>query len=141
MITFFVIITLGLVGSCSSQPAAKNYNLQRQWMLVSFSNFTKDQLIKSKAAIDLTAKEEKGKIQGSAFMGCNNMFFTSEFKNNGKMKISGLGGTLMACNNMDLENSFGESFENMTRYTIKGHELILSDERGNEMKFIAADWD
>ncbi|WP_292008733.1 META domain-containing protein [Chryseobacterium sp.] len=141
IISFLVVFTFGLFWNCSTIPSEKNHNLQRKWMLVSFSNFTKEQLIKSKAAISLTAEKESGKIPGSAFMGCNRMFFTSDFKDNGKVKISGLGGTMMACSNMELENSFAQSFENMTHYLIRGHELILSDEKGNEMKFIAADWD
>jgi heat shock protein HslJ len=29
----------------------------------------------------------------------------------------------------------------MSRYKIEGHFLTLSDEKGNTMKFVAADWD
>jgi heat shock protein HslJ len=48
-------------------------------MLVSFDGFSKDQLIAQKAEMNLTGKE-KGKFR-SAYMGCNQMSFTSEFKN------------------------------------------------------------
>lgn len=110
-------------------------------MLISFDNFTKNELIKNKAGINLTAPQENDKIRGSAFMGCNNMFFSSEFKSNGKVKVSGVGSKMKACQNMDLETKFSKSFQNMTKYSVEGHFLTLSDDAGNSMKFVAADWD
>ena len=73
-------------------------------------------------------------------MGCNNMFFTSEF-NKGKVKISDIGSTRKACPDMKLEGEFSRSFKNMTQYSVEGHFLTLSDDHGNQMKFVAADWD
>ncbi|MDP9958641.1 META domain-containing protein [Chryseobacterium lathyri] len=140
LLSFFAILLLGVVGSCSSVPE-KNPSLQRQWMLVSFDKFSKEELIKNRAEINLTGALEKGKIKGSANMGCNGMFFTSEFKANGKVKISGVGSTLKACQNMELENAFIQKFDKMTDYSIEGHFLTLSDDNGNSMKFVAADWD
>ena len=139
-IPLLAILFLGIFLNCSSAQI-KNEHIRREWMLVSFGSFSKDQLIKNKAGINLTAKTENGKIQGGAFMGCNKMFFTSEFKNNGKVKISGVGSTLMACENMDLETSFAKSFETMTKYSVEGHFLTLSDDKGHSMKFVASDWD
>lgn len=140
LVSFFAVLLLGAVVSCSSVPE-KNPNLQRQWMLISFGNFPKEELIKNKAEINLTSTIEKGKIKGRAIMGCNNMFFTSEFKTGGKVKISGVGSTLKACQNMELETAFGQKFDKMTNYSIEGHFLTLSDDNGNAMKFVAADWD
>lgn len=105
-------------------------------MLVSFDAFTKQELVKSKAGINLT-----GEKNGTAMMGCNKIIFTFEFKNNGKIKISEIGSTEMACQNMNIENAFLKKFGTMTNYKIEGHRLTLSDVFGNEMKFIAADWD
>ncbi|SHH04737.1 heat shock protein HslJ [Chryseobacterium oranimense] len=137
---FFAVLFLGAVVNCSAVPE-KNPALQRQWMLVSFDQFSKEELIRNKAGINLTDIMEKGKIKGSAHMGCNSIFFTSEFKNGGKVKISGVGSTLKACQNMELETAFTRKFDKMTRYSIEGHFLTLSDDRGNSMKFVAADWD
>ncbi|AZB27566.1 META domain-containing protein [Chryseobacterium bernardetii] len=110
-------------------------------MLISFDGFSKDQLIAQKAEMNLTGKMEKGKIQGSAYMGCNQMSFTSEFKNGGKLKISQGVSTMKACQDMNLENSFQKKIETMTKYSVEGHFLTLSDHQGNTMKFVAADWD
>ncbi|PWN68732.1 META domain-containing protein [Chryseobacterium phosphatilyticum] len=110
-------------------------------MLVSFDNFTKDQLIAQKAEVNLTAKMEDGKIQGSAYMGCNQMSFITEFKKNGKVKISQGVSTMKACQDMTLETAFQKKFDTMTKYSLEGHFLTLSDDNGNSMKFVAADWD
>lgn len=140
LLSFLAILLLGAVVSCSSVPE-KNPALQRQWMLISFGNFSKEELVKNKAEINLTATIEKGKIRGGANMGCNTIFFTSEFKSGGKVKISGVGSTLKACQNMELETAFSQKFDQMTNYSIQGHFLTLSDGSGNSMKFVAADWD
>ena len=136
----FTVLCLSFIINCSS-VIAKNPRIQREWMLISFGNYAKEDLIKNNAKIDLTSTIENGKIKGTAFMGCNKMFFTSEFKKNGKVKISGIGSTLMACQNMKLEEDFSKGFKNMATYKIEGHFLTLTDDHGNSMKFIAADWD
>lgn len=137
---FTGVLCLGFILNCSSAKL-QNQHIQRQWMLVSFEGFTKEQLVKNKAEINLTAPPENGKIRGSAFMGCNRMFFTSEFKAKNKVEFSGIGSTLMACQEMELETKFTKAFETMRRYEINGHFLTLYDDKGNSMKFIAADWD
>lgn len=134
------VFCLFSVLNCSSLQKQKPH-IQREWMLISFDRFTKQELIKSKAGINLTDEKEDGKIKGTSSMGCNRIFFISEFKINGKINISGLGSTEMACEDMGLENAFMEKFKNMKSYTIEGHRLTLSDDKGNNMKFIAADWD
>lgn len=110
-------------------------------MLVSFDAFTKQELIESKAGINLTGEKSRNQTKGSATMGCNKIFFTFEFKNNGKIKISEIGSTEMACQNMNIENAFLKKFGTMTIYKIEGHHFTLADALGNQMKFIAADWD
>lgn len=140
LLSLFTILFLGAIINCSAVPD-KNPYLQRQWMMVSFDTFTKDQLIAHKAEFNLTSRMEKGKIQGSAYMGCNRMFFSAEFKKGGKMKISKGVSTEKACQDMALETAFQKKIETMTTYSVEGHFLTLSDEKGNLMKFVAADWD
>jgi len=74
-------------------------------------------------------------------MGCNQMSFVSEFKKGGKVKISNGVSTMKACQDMNLETSFQKKFETMTKYSVEGHFLTLTDDNGNSMKFVAADWD
>ncbi|WP_426476670.1 META domain-containing protein [Chryseobacterium sp. CBSDS_008] len=140
LLSLFAVLLLGVVLNCSSVPD-KNLHLQRPWMLISFEGFSKDQLIANDAEMNLTAKMADGKIQGSAYMGCNRMSLVSEFKKGGKVKISRGISTMKACQNMELETSFQKKIETMTKYSVEGHFLTLSDEHGNSMKFVAADWD
>lgn len=134
------VLILLLMLNCSA-VSVNNPSIQRQWMLVSFGNYTKEDLMKNKASLDLTTPVKNKTIKGGAFMGCNRMFFTAEFKNSGRIKISDLGSTLMACENMKLEDDFSKKFKDMQHYRIEGHFLTLADDHGNLMKFIAADWD
>ncbi|WP_276701846.1 META domain-containing protein [Chryseobacterium sp.] len=136
----FAFFILNLIVNCSAVKG-NNQHYQRQWMMVSFDGFTKEELMKNKAEINLTEPVKDGKVRGTAMMGCNSMFFTLEFKSKNIVKISGLGSTMMACQEMNLETEFSKVFEKMTRYEINGHFLTLYDENGTQMKFIAADWD
>lgn len=120
---------------------SSNQYYQRQWMMVSFDQFTKLQLTDNKAEINLTGQKVGNVVKGSAKMGCNSIFFKIEFKNNEKINISEITSTEMACKNMELENAFLKNFRNMKNYVIEGHRLTLSDGLGNQMEFIAADWD
>jgi heat shock protein HslJ len=140
LLSLFSILLLGIVINCASVPEKKT-ELQRQWMLISFDGFTKEEMIQNKAEINLTGEMKKGKIQGSAYMGCNSMSFVAEFKKEGKVKISNGVSTLKACQNMNLETAFSRKLDTMTKYSVEGHFLTLSDENGNSMKFVAADWD
>jgi heat shock protein HslJ len=55
------------------------------------------------------------------------MSFTSEFKKGGKLKISGVS-TMKACQDMNLE-TLSEKIETMTKYSVEGHFLTLSDDQ------------
>jgi len=147
LVSILPVLFLTIVFNCTSVTKQNTHmniqknQIQREWMLISLGNFTKADLVNHKAKIDLTGNLEDGKIRGEAYMGCNNMSFTAEFKNNEKLKISGLLSTMKACQNMNLEDEFQKKFETMTQYTVEGHFLTLSDDKGNSMRFVAADWD
>lgn len=110
-------------------------------MLVSFKDYSKEELIKNNAKIDLTSPIVNGKIKTSAFIGCNKLSFTSELKKENQLKISEIISTEMACPNMKLENDFSLNIKTMNHYKVEGHFLTLKNDQGNTMKFIAADWD
>lgn len=141
ILSFFLAVSLFAFTLNCNAKKMNNPHYQREWMMVSFDQFSKQELIEKKAGINLTGEKSDNQIKGSAVMGCNRIFFTAQLKNNGKVKISGLGSTEMACQDMNLENAFLKKFGNMTNYTIEGHRLTLFDNNGSEMKFIAADWD
>ena len=137
---FLGFLCLALVVNCSA-VGVQNREIQRQWMMISFKNFTKEQLVKSKSEINLTSAIKDGKIQSTAFISCNRMFFTAEIKSKNKIEFSGIGSTLMACENMKLEDEFSKELKKMKNYTEEGHFLTVTDNKGSIRRFIAADWD
>lgn len=113
-------------------------SLKQKWLLIEFQKFTKEELIKKKAYMDLT-RIEKG---GNAKMGCNYIFFEVKMKKNEKIRFSEIGNTMMYCEgNMILEREFSNFLPSVVSYHINGHYLILKNSKGETMKFIVEDWD
>ncbi|AJW63946.1 META domain protein [Elizabethkingia miricola] len=136
----FMLVTMCVTGCAATQKEIST-NLKRQWMLVSMKEFSKGELIHAKASVDLTTKEP-GTVDYSAFMGCNNLRFQLNEVNGNKLSVSGVSGTKMFCpNHLDLENQFMDLFPTMKFYSVEGHFLTLRNRDGEEMKFVAADWD
>lgn len=134
---FIAIFGLLLLANCTTQKISQNVN--RDWMLVEFQDFTKDSMVSNKAHLNLSNETEPGKF--SANMGCNNMFGSATFNANGTVEFSAIGSTMMFCDKaMDLESAFGKVLPTMTNYKIEGHFLTLSNAT-EKMKFVAADWD
>lgn len=139
---FFLFIGLFVLVACSfvQKNNAEKHHLHRKWMLVEYKGFTKEELTKQNAYIDLS-KNSENKNQYGAKMGCNKMFFSAEFKDENLVKFSQIGSTLMYCDGkMQLEEAFSKDLPLMNQYEIEGHFLSLSN--GNiKMKFVAEDWD
>lgn len=130
--------TSGSAMPVSPTPATENTKLlQRQWMLVEFPGFTKPQLIQLKAGLNLTDPE-----RGHAHMGCNQLSFSTNMRGDGHIEFGRVMATRMYCEGrMTLETQFAQALPAVTRYSIQGHELVLSDADGRTMRFIAQDWD
>ena len=158
----FIFLTICSFSSCKSNKQASNLTdeqkLARVWMLIdmnlnSSSNFSKEDFTKAGAKLDLTKLKEistdlEGKriAQGSAFMGCNNIFFTVSTTDKTNLKdnitFSQVGMTRKACQqNMELETTFGKHLSDMNTYQLEGQFLTLLSENGKRMKFVAQDWD
>ncbi len=136
-----LLMTMFLIFSCKTNKtmASTEQNIHRKWMLVEYKDFTKQELTKLEAYMDLSKRPEAPNQYG-AKMGCNGMFFTAEF-DKGKAKFSGVGSTMMYCDGrMKLEELFGKDLPNIDQYKIEGHFLTLTDGKST-MKFVAADWD
>ena len=110
-------------------------NLHRKWMLVSYKNYTKDDLIKKEAFLDMTNKE-----RASSKMGCNSMSFGYSVTGNAITFTQGMG-TKMFCQDMNLENDFLNDLPKMITIVIEGHKMTLNGKDNEKMEFIAQDWD
>lgn len=114
-----------------------SHPLQREWMLVSFTGYKKDFLMRAKTSLKF---ENLKSAQAKA--GCNNMNFRIKAIKNKKIAFGGGTSTMMYCEGyMKLEEEFAKSLLQVCRYEIQGHFLTLSDKKGHQMKFVAADWD
>ena len=132
------IISIINCKSKSNEPIFENNpdQLNRVWMLIEFQNFKKEDLIKNQAQMNLTNLKNP-----SAFMGCNQIGFQIEVKEN-MLLFKDLIATEMFCaEKMNLENSFSKSLSKTYSYIIKGHTLTLINEKNEKMVFVAQDWD
>ena len=138
IISSLILLSVFMI-SCSSVPQ-QNQNIEREWMMVSFENFSKTELMNSSAKI-IFKKESDFKFKADAKMGCNTIFFTAETKNSGKIVASNPVSTEMLCKSMTIEDAFLKILPKIKTFKVEGHFLTLMDNEGNAIKFVAADWD
>lgn len=130
---FFSTVVFSLLLTFTSQAQ----NLKREWMLVSFNNYSKEFLTKNKAKLDL-----RNPKLVPLFMGCNSISISVEVLKHHKLKFKNGIRTEMFCENaMQLEDDFLKDIELYQSYSIKGHSLTLKTPKGKKMIFIASDWD
>jgi heat shock protein HslJ len=124
-----------LLSSCGVLDAGgKNTLNGSSWTLVSFRDQT---LI---PGTTMTARFDSGEISGSA--SCNHYFGSYQAKN-GKIQISGLGWTEMACMDpegiMQQEQQLMANLSLASTYSIQGQTLII--ETGDGSKFVFSQLD
>lgn len=136
MKTFFLLLITIFTISCNSKKEIPSQNLKRVWMLTEFGTFNKEMLMKKKAYLDLTKPDN-----ASAEMGCNKLGFPYVVKSNNEIEFRDGFATRMACENMQLEYEFSKALPKITNYSVAGHRLTLTNEKGDKMEFVAQDWD
>lgn len=127
-----------IIMACSTKPTitVSNTELKRQWMMVEFRDYKKEELMKKKASLDLTNS------QYSANMGCNSIGFDVDIKDTSNVVFSKIRSTKKLClDNNQLEEHFIKALSEVNHYTINGHFLTLTNSKGEIMRFVAADWD
>lgn len=131
-LVFIYIMACNTVKNDGNNPQ----NLKRVWMLVEFSSFDKNYLTKKGAFLDLTQDQN-----ASSKMGCNQMSFPFQVKNDAEITFSAGMATKMYCEDMRLEDAFSKAITTVKTYSIEGHKLILKADDGSTMLFVAQDWD
>lgn len=132
---YLIILTVFLSNSCVTK-SHQNINLYRTWMLVEFRNYPKDELIRNKISLVISAEKNYAVTE------CSEMRL--EIRTMGKefIKISNFKENKNSCSENDsLTREFKEELGNIKFFTIEGHFLTLKKENGQAMKFVAADWD
>lgn len=112
-------------------------DIEREWKLVLFPGFDKAQLIKQEASAQFS---DQGQL--SAYMGCNQLGAAYEIIDQERLRFGDVMSTKMACpGEMTLEDQFGALLPSLTHYAVEGHHLTLSNDQGDVIRFVAADWD
>ncbi len=133
---FTFLFTMIYIIACNTVRTDNQASLKRIWMLTSFENYSKESLMKKNCFLDLSNEG-----RASAKMGCNNLSFSYQIIDNGKIQFSNGISTKMACPEMELESKFNQKIITITGYTFEGQKLILTQKSGKTIEFIAQDWD
>jgi heat shock protein HslJ len=113
----------------------KALNFKRVWMLIEFKNYSKEDLVKNEAKLDLTNDN-----RASAYMGCNNIGYSFSLADNQIIFSQGMA-TKMYCDKNTLEDDFLKSIDEKMVFKIDGHFLFLTNSKNETLKFVAQDWD
>tara|TARA_R110002072_G_scaffold118631_2_gene250906 strand:+ start:13186 stop:13803 length:618 start_codon:yes stop_codon:yes gene_type:complete len=134
--------SLILITACNSQKemAHNIQNLHDIWALKSVNGEDLD--LKSFTGIQrqpvLEIFVEDRRIGGND--GCNSLFGSITELNNDIIRFGKLGGTKMACPNMEFSSNYTRALSNVTSFKIENLHLYLYDSEGNELlKFIKVD--
>ncbi|RZJ37377.1 MAG: hypothetical protein EOO18_05785, partial [Chryseobacterium sp.] len=134
-IGFLALILLLTVSCTSTKNTTESMgNIHRKWMLVEYKDFAKPELVKLEANMDLT-KINDTPNRYIAKMGCNGMFFTSEF-DDGKAKFSGLRPPALETRSGvkgpgHMYRSTAESSGTPSPYMLRAHRSWLSSSRSH----------
>ncbi len=134
--TLFLVFIYIMACNTVKKDNTNGQNLNRVWMLVQFSSFDKEYLTQKGAYLDLTQLQN-----ASSKMGCNQMSFPYQIKNDTEISFSDGIATKMYCEDMKLETEFSKSITSIKNYVVDGHKLTLKAENGLMLSFLAQDWD
>ncbi|MCU7693642.1 META domain-containing protein [Haoranjiania flava] len=137
LVTAAVVICSIFCNACSKQ-AGSSQPLESKWMVTEMPGFTKEELMKVNAHIDLRNPENS-----TGSLDCNHLFWKTTTKNNGTIAFSQVNYTYKYCEGqMAMESKFVEIAPSITSYKLEGHFLYLYDKQGKQLiKAINPAWD
>lgn len=128
LVKFGVFVMAVLVAACASHKmkstsADSNLSLEgTQWKLITLKGKAVPDKVNGKMPF-LSFSKEDGRY--SATGGCNGIGGEYTLSKNNGLKLSRGMSTMMACEDMSVENGLREVFEQASRYTIEGSALVL----------------
>lgn len=131
--------TLVLVG-CGCKTSKKSVKAEyplvgTQWNLVAIDG---EKITNEFALRPFITYDSVGGVQGS--LGCNTFFGVYSVSKKNKMTLEFQGATKRLCKQMDVEKQFMKALKSeVTRYEIKGSELILFADSKEVMRFSGVD--
>ncbi len=132
---FTLLVTFVYIMACNTvKNDDQHHDLKRIWMLTELEQFTKDELVKKQAYLDLTQPQN-----AASKMGCNQLSFPYTVKGDSEIAFTGGFSTKMHCQDMQLETTFSKWITEVSTYKLAGHQLILTTKDGKKMVFVAQD--
>lgn len=129
---FMIATTAALLTGCNCQKASLSETLTHEWDIEKIDGKVLDNKGENKAFIGIDA--HKNLIYGST--GCNRLTGTLHIDGNakkGSIDLSKVGSTRMMCADMSTETQVLEALSRVTKYSVKGNILTLTDEQGNSV--------
>jgi len=103
-----------------------NVITDRKWKLIELAGKPVADKVNGKEPFILLAKKDN---HYSASGGCNGMGGTFTLEDNGRIKFSQGMSTMMACENMEIENGLRETLAKVDNYSLNGENLSLNKAR------------
>lgn len=138
---YLIIITIlaaSIFVACHKKTVpADQAHFNREWMIKSMANIPQEKLVKNRANINLSDPNAY-----TASGGCNIINFKFKQKGEQKVEFTDILGTLMACEDMSVEDALGKVLQKAATMQIDGHQMTLKDANGMILATaVAADWD
>lgn len=122
---YLAIVVLSLVGCAVRKPAGDSATIlsEKQWRLVELNGEAVAAEINGKMPF-LTFDEKSGRYSASG--GCNGLGGEYTLQKNNRISFARGMSTMMACEDMHIENGFRKLFDEVDTYTINGDTMHLS---------------
>ena len=110
-----------IISSCTAtRHLPEEKQIQKKWTLITIDNVNNEKVNTSHAYIELS---RDGK--GGAKADCNLIFFSYKVLPDYKIKFSGVGSTMMACPDMEVESEMAKLIPLINNYELRDGMLIL----------------
>lgn len=126
-LAFFPTLLFGLFLTSAGCPKKESEaDINGMWTCISIAKLGMLDDIKPTANVDISKKTFGGKA------GCNSYFSNVDVSDGGKIAITGIGSTKMACSDGRevIESAFFEAIQSAVSFEIKGDKLVLSGSSG-----------
>lgn len=117
-------------------PAEISMMLETQWMLAKLSGRPEIKSGLTGEAPTIIFDQLQSRVGG--FAGCNRYFGAFSISADGGIRISNIGATKMACDDMNLERDFLAALENVDSFEMRDNQLFLSSSASSETMIFEA---
>lgn len=123
---FLSLSACNLFKKTAQESKQTNVITERKWKLVELAGQPVGDKVNGKEPFLFLKKEES---RYSASGGCNGIGGTYTLQDNGRIKFDQGMSTMMACENMEIENGLNKALVTADNYTISGDNLSLNKAR------------